>query len=96
VTNYKILNLETTKVGWAPPTIYRFSPNPMPDYRRVYTPGGAVFLTLVTFNRRPIFAVPENVQRLRWAMATAKAEMPFDVTAAVILPDHIPGQSHLN
>ena len=61
----------------------------MPDYRRVYTPDGAVFLTLVTFNRRPIFAVPENVKRLRWAMATVKAEMPFDVTAAVILPDHM-------
>jgi hypothetical protein len=23
----------------------------MPDYRRAYTPGGAIFLTLVTFNR---------------------------------------------
>jgi hypothetical protein len=29
----------------------------MPDYRRAYTPGGAIFLTLVTFNRRPIFYV---------------------------------------
>jgi REP element-mobilizing transposase RayT len=27
----------------------------MPDYRRAYTPGGSVFLTLVTFDRRPIF-----------------------------------------
>jgi putative transposase len=61
----------------------------MPDYRRAYTPGGAVFLTLVTFNRRPIFADSENVQRLRWAMATVKVEMPLDVTAAVILPDHL-------
>jgi len=23
----------------------------MPDYQRAYTPGGAIFLTLVTFNR---------------------------------------------
>jgi REP element-mobilizing transposase RayT len=61
----------------------------MPDYRRAYTPGGAIFLTLVTFNRRPIFAEPDNVKRLRQAAATVKAEMPFDITAAVILPDHI-------
>ena len=40
----------------------------MPDYHRAYTPSGAVFLTLVTFNRRPVFADSENVQRLRWAM----------------------------
>jgi hypothetical protein len=57
-------------VGWALPT---FPPgyhhpigntnsnsllNPqMPDYQRAYTPGGAIFLTLVTFNRRPIFYI---------------------------------------
>lgn len=61
----------------------------MPNYHRACTPGGAVFLTLVTFNRRPIFAEPENVQRLRYAMGTVKAEMPFDITAAVVLPDHL-------
>ncbi len=61
----------------------------MSDYRRAYTPGGTIFLTLVTFNRRPIFADPENVQRLRCAAAAVKAEMPFEVTAAVILPDHL-------
>jgi len=61
----------------------------MPDYRRAYTPGEAIFLTLVTFNRRPIFAEPDNVKRLRRAAATVKAEMPFDITAAVVLPDHI-------
>jgi putative transposase len=61
----------------------------MPDCRRAYTPGGAIFLTLVTFNRRPIFAEPDNVKRLRQAAAAVKAEMPFDITAAVVLPDHI-------
>ncbi|MFQ4138278.1 hypothetical protein PGN35_018360 [Nodosilinea sp. PGN35] len=34
----------------------------MPNYRRAYTPGGAVFLTLVTFNRRSIFAEPNKVR----------------------------------
>ncbi|NMF83308.1 transposase [Nodosilinea sp. P-1105] len=61
----------------------------MPTYRRIFTPGGAVFLTLVTFKRQPIFAEPNHVQLLRKAVSTMKAEMPFDVTAAVILPDHI-------
>jgi putative transposase len=39
----------------------------MPDYQRAYNTGGAIFLTLVTFNRRPIFAESDNVKRLRQA-----------------------------
>ena len=73
----------------------------MSNYRRHYVPGGVVFLTLVTFNRNPIFADPQNVSYLRHAMAIMKAEMPFDITAAVVLPDHLhllltlpPGDSH--
>lgn len=61
----------------------------MPNYHRNYTPGSTVFLTLVTFSRRPIFAEPENVKCLRHAMATVKTEMPFDIAAAVVLPDHL-------
>ncbi|NJN03551.1 MAG: transposase [Leptolyngbyaceae cyanobacterium SL_1_1] len=61
----------------------------MPNYRRIYTPGGAVFLTLVTFNRRPLFSDVDNVRRLRWATATMRAKLPVEITAAVILPDHI-------
>jgi putative transposase len=34
----------------------------MPDYRRTYIPGGAIFLTLVTFNRRPLFAEADNFE----------------------------------
>ncbi|PZV20797.1 MAG: hypothetical protein DCF21_03965 [Leptolyngbya sp.] len=49
----------------------------MPDYRRVYTLGGAIFLTLVAFNRRPISAEPDNVKRLRRAAIAVKAEMPL-------------------
>jgi len=41
------------------------------------------------FKRQPIFAEPNNVQLLRKAVSTMKAEMPFEFTAAVILPDHI-------
>lgn len=61
----------------------------MPQYRRVYLPGGTFFLTIVTYNRNPLFANPENIARLRNAVATTRAEMPFEITAAVVLPDHL-------
>ena len=61
----------------------------MPTYRRAYLPGGTFFLTLVTLNRAPLFADPENVARLRAAVAATKAERPFEVSAAVVLPDHM-------
>jgi hypothetical protein len=34
----------------------------MPDYQRAYNTGEAIFLTLVTFNRRPIFAEPDTFE----------------------------------
>ncbi|PSB07631.1 transposase [filamentous cyanobacterium CCP1] len=61
----------------------------MPDYRRVYLPGHTVFLTLVTYNRTPLFANSENVDRLRWAAATLRTEMSLEMMAAAILPDHV-------
>lgn len=61
----------------------------MPNYRRAYSPGSSIFLTLVTYNRTPIFRHPENVQRLRWAITLMKTNMAVEITAAVILPDHI-------
>ena len=61
----------------------------MPEYRRVYVPGGTFFLTLVTYNRTTLFAKPENISRLRSALATVKSEMPFEIEGAVVLPDHI-------
>ncbi len=60
----------------------------MPNYRRMYVPGGRYFLTLVTFHRAPIFASPENVARLRSALSTVKKEQPFEFSAGVVLPDH--------
>ena len=61
----------------------------MPEYRRAYVPGGTFFLTLVTYQRNSLFSDPENISRLRHAVATVKSEMPFYLTGAVILPDHI-------
>jgi putative transposase len=60
----------------------------MSDYRRWYVPGGSYFLTPVTYLRHPLFATEEDVGRLRRALATVAAEMPFEIAAAVVLPDH--------
>jgi putative transposase len=61
----------------------------MPNYRRSYVAGGTYFLTIVTHRRVPLFADEENVTRLRRALVQTKHERPFDIDAAVILPDHI-------
>jgi putative transposase len=61
----------------------------MPDYRRFLVPGGTYFFTLATYQRRPLFARPENVELLRAAVATVQRESPFNFLAAVVLPDHL-------
>ena len=59
------------------------------NYRRAFIPGGSWFFTLVTENRRPIFAAPENVAVLREAFRTVKVKRPFLLDAIVIMPDHL-------
>ena len=61
----------------------------MSEYRRCYIPGGTFFLTLVTYNRYPLFESIENINRLRNAVAKVKTEKPFMILGAVVLPDHI-------
>ena len=61
----------------------------MPEYRRAYVPGGTFFLTLVTYHRTPLFSDPENISRLRRAIAKTRTERPFEITGAVVLPEHI-------
>jgi putative transposase len=61
----------------------------MSNYRRLYTPGGTVFLTIVTYRRQPVMERSENVQRLRHAIARVKHRYPFDFLAGVVLPDHL-------
>lgn len=60
----------------------------MPDYRRAHQPGGTFFFTLVTHGRRPLFADPGNVERLRAAVRAVMRERPFEFHAGVVLPDH--------
>ncbi|WP_445371254.1 hypothetical protein ACH518_19205 [Methylomonas sp. HW2-6] len=61
----------------------------MSDYRRVYIPGGCYFFTVVTYRRQPIFADERNVAWLRQAFKIVKVKRPFELTAAVVLPDHL-------
>lgn len=61
----------------------------MPQYRRNYIPGGTFFLTLVTYQRAPLFSNPENISRLRVSLSITQLEMPFKILGAVVLPEHM-------
>lgn len=60
----------------------------MSEYRRWYVPGGSYFLTPVAYQRRPLFGAEVNIQRFRAALAKVRDELPFEIAAAVVLPDH--------
>jgi putative transposase len=61
----------------------------MTDYRRAFLPGGCYFFTAVTQDRRPLFAEPDNVERLREGFRRVMAAHPFAIDAVVIMPDHV-------
>jgi putative transposase len=59
------------------------------QYRRAFVPGGTFFFTVVTADRRPVFAEQKNVTTLREAFRTIRLQRPFTLNAAVVLPDHL-------
>jgi len=61
----------------------------MPEYRRLFLPGGTYFFTLVTNFRRPILTAESARAALRTAMHSVRARHPFNVDAIVLLPDHL-------
>jgi putative transposase len=61
----------------------------MPDYRRRFRPGGMFFFTVVTDARRRLFAGVSACQCLRTALCEVQARWPFEVTAIVLLPEHL-------
>jgi putative transposase len=61
----------------------------MSQYRRYYIPGGTYFFTLVTYQRNPLFSEPENVSLLRAAITQTRKERPFEITASVVLHEHL-------
>jgi len=58
-------------------------------YRRVFTPGGTFFFTLVTLQRRPVFASDQAVEVLRSAFRAVRTLRPFRTDAIVVMPDHL-------
>ncbi|MDX2199588.1 MAG: transposase [Phycisphaerae bacterium] len=60
----------------------------MPQYRRLDCPGATVFFTVVTAQRRPILTGPA-IDLLRDAVRAVQHAHPFEINAAVILPDHL-------
>ncbi|WP_207209194.1 transposase [Loktanella sp. IMCC34160] len=60
----------------------------MSCYCRLFVPGGTWFFTVRLADRQSDLLLRE-VGLLRDCVATAKARWPFDIDAAVILPDHL-------
>jgi putative transposase len=61
----------------------------MSNYRRLYILVETYFFTLVSYHRKPIFADDERVEQLRRSFRQIKTKRPFDLLAAVVLPDHL-------
>lgn len=61
----------------------------MSQYRRFYQEGCTFFLTIVTYKRINFLKNPDNIDKLRLAIAKVKKEKPFDILGAVILPEHL-------
>ena len=60
----------------------------MPNYRRIYQPGGIYFFTVVLQNRKNSDLLTRNIDLLRTAVARVKRVHPFKIHAWVVLPDH--------
>ena len=60
----------------------------MSNIKRYYIPDSIVFVTTVTKNRNQIFMEERNHHLLFQTIESIKLEIPFDLIAYVILPDH--------
>ncbi|UTW11943.1 REP-associated tyrosine transposase [Marinobacterium rhizophilum] len=58
------------------------------EYRRIRTPGGTYFFTVVLADRSSTLLV-DNIEHLRHAFRHVRGEMPFRLEAAVVLPEHL-------
>ncbi len=61
----------------------------MPEYRRIFHPGGTYFLTLVTYKRQNIFSISKTVALLHESIEHVICLHPFKIVAFVFLPDHL-------
>ncbi|MES9980388.1 MAG: transposase, partial [Candidatus Thiodiazotropha sp. 6PLUC5] len=61
----------------------------MSDYRRCFVSGGTYFFTLVTFERRPLFADALARRCLREVMVFVQQRNSFSMPGICLLPDHL-------
>lgn len=59
----------------------------MPNYRRLFIDNSYLFITIVTYQRKPILI--DNVELLRESFKEAKSIYNFELYASVIMPDHL-------
>ena len=60
----------------------------MPQYIRVFVPGGTFFF-IVTLMERRRKLLTETIDNLREVFKAARRRRPFAIEAIVILPDHL-------
>jgi len=60
----------------------------MTNYRRNFVPGGSYFFTVNLADRRLRLLV-EHIALLRTAFDYVRTRHPFEIAAAVVLPDHL-------
>ena len=61
----------------------------MTEYRRLYVPEGMYFFTVVTHKRIDLFSNPSARVILRTAISQVRKKWPFEITAFVLLPNHL-------
>ena len=61
----------------------------MSNYRRMMREGGVFFFTVVMHQRRPLFQREGARRLLHQAIKSEQAKHPFEITAIVLLPDHL-------
>ena len=62
--------------------------NVVPEYRRLFVPGGEFFFT-VNLEDRSGDLLTRNIRHVRTAWRHVEERMPFETVATVVLPDHI-------
>ena len=61
----------------------------MPRYVRVGNPCGSYFFTVITYGRRQLFSLKENINSLINGIKQIQYQYPFSLEALVLLPDHL-------
>jgi putative transposase len=60
----------------------------MPNYRRLYVPGGTYFFTVTLQDKRSRL-LTEEIGKLRAAYSRVAQDWPFETVAMCVLPDHL-------